>query len=97
MPIAPEAYAGGAWLVGPFATEAEADAWAARRLEAPWVHDVVEHAGAPYADVFLGDPGRRRALSAPAGRLTLRAPCRTLGAVMDRALDRLRSPFPPLA
>ena len=56
LPVTPAAYAGGAWLVGPFATEAAADAWAARALERPWVHDVVAHAGAQYADVFLGDP-----------------------------------------
>jgi len=56
LPVAPEAYAGGAWLVGPFATEAAADAWAARRLERPWVHDVIAHANAHFADVFLGDP-----------------------------------------
>ena len=56
LPLAPEAYAGGAWLVGPFATEGAADTWAARALERPWVHDVVAHAGAHYADVFLGDP-----------------------------------------
>ena len=56
LPVAPEAYAGGAWLVGPFPTEAAADAWAAGRLEHPWVHDVVAHAGAHYADVFPGDP-----------------------------------------
>lgn len=56
LPVAPDAYAGGAWLVGPFATDAAADAWAARRLERPWVHDVIDHAGARYADVFRGDP-----------------------------------------
>lgn len=56
LPVAPEAYGGGAWLVGPFATEAAADAWAAQRLARPWVHDVVAHAGAHFADVFLGDP-----------------------------------------
>ncbi len=56
LPVAPEAYAGGSWLVGPFATEAAADGWAARALERPWVHDVVAHAGAHYADVFRGDP-----------------------------------------
>ena len=56
LPVAAEAYAGGAWLVGPFATAAAADAWAAGRLERPWVHDVVAHAGAHYADVFVGDP-----------------------------------------
>ncbi|MFN2321868.1 MAG: hypothetical protein ABR510_02775 [Trueperaceae bacterium] len=56
LPVAPEAYAGGAWLVGPFPTEAAADAWAARVLQRPWVHDVVVHVGAPHADVFRGDP-----------------------------------------
>jgi hypothetical protein len=56
LPVTPDAYAGGAWLVGPFPTDAAADAWASGRLERPWVHDVVEHAGAHYADVFLGDP-----------------------------------------
>jgi len=56
LPVAPVAYAGGSWLVGPFATEGAADAWAAQRLARPWVHDVVAHAGAHYADVFLGDP-----------------------------------------
>lgn len=56
LPVAAEAYEGGAWLVGPFATEAAADAWAERRLARPWVHDVVAHAHAHFADVFLGDP-----------------------------------------
>lgn len=56
LPAAPTAYAGGAWLVGPFDAEAAADRWAAERLAPPWVHDVVPHAGAWYADVFLGDP-----------------------------------------
>lgn len=56
LPVEPDAYPGGAWLVGPFATEGAADAWAARALARPWVHDVVAHAGAHYADVFLGDP-----------------------------------------
>lgn len=56
LPVAPEAYAGGAWLVGPFATETAADAWASGRLARPWVHDVVAHAGGHFADVFLGDP-----------------------------------------
>lgn len=56
LPVGPDAYAGGAWLVGPFASDAAADAWAAHRLERPWVHDVVAHGGARFADVFLGDP-----------------------------------------
>ena len=56
LPVAPEAYAGGSWLVGPFATESEADAWAAHRLARPWVHDVVAQVGAHFADVVLGDP-----------------------------------------
>lgn len=55
-PRAPDAYGGGAWLVGPFRDEAAADAWAAARLVRPWVHDVVPHAGGWYADVFIGDP-----------------------------------------
>jgi hypothetical protein len=61
LPVAPAAYAGGAWLVGPFPSDAAADAWAARRLERPWVHDVVDHAGARYADVFRGDGDAPRA------------------------------------
>lgn len=56
LPVAPDAYAGGAWLVGPFADGAAADRWAADRLARPWVHDAVPHAGATYADVFVGDP-----------------------------------------
>lgn len=56
LPMAPDAYAAGAWLVGPFVDAAAADAWAATRLVRPWVHDVVDHAGATFADVFLGDP-----------------------------------------
>lgn len=63
LPVAPEAYAGGAWLVGPFAGPDAADAWAADALRPPWVHDVIEHAGAAHADVFVGDPDAR---SAPA-------------------------------
>lgn len=56
LPVAPDRYSGGAWLVGPFADADAAAAWAAARLAPPWVHDVVDHAGATYADVFPGDP-----------------------------------------
>ncbi len=55
FPVAPEAYAGGAWLVGPFPSVAAAHAWAAEHVRDPWVHDVLEHAGAVHADVFLGE------------------------------------------
>jgi hypothetical protein len=55
LPVAPDAYRGGAWLVGPFATVDEAHAWAAEAVHDPWVHDVVDHAGSVHADVFLGE------------------------------------------
>jgi hypothetical protein len=57
LPVAPDAYRGGAWLVGPFADGAAADAWAGRVLGPPWVHDVHRHGDDWYADVFVGDPG----------------------------------------
>jgi hypothetical protein len=57
LPVAPEDYSGRAWLVGPFADARAADAWAARALRPPWVHDVHRHGGAWYADAFVGDPG----------------------------------------
>ena len=56
LPVAPEAYGGGAWLVGPFPAAAAADAWAERNLRPPWVHDVHRHGDGWYADVFVGDP-----------------------------------------
>jgi len=56
LPVAPDAYRGGAWLVGPFRDEAAADAWAGRVLRPPWVPDVHRHGDAWYADVFVGDP-----------------------------------------
>ena len=56
LPMSPDAYRGGAWLVGPFRAEAAADAWAGRVLRPPWVHDVHLHGEQWYADVFVGDP-----------------------------------------
>jgi hypothetical protein len=56
LPVAPEAYRGGAWLVGPFVDGVAADGWAAGALRRPWVHDVHHHGGRVYADVFIGDP-----------------------------------------
>jgi len=56
LPVAPGDYGGGAWLVGPFADEGAADAWAGRALRPPWVHDVHRHGDSWYADVFVGDP-----------------------------------------
>jgi hypothetical protein len=56
LPVAPEAYAGGAWLVGPFPDAAAAAAWARERLAPPWVHDAIAHGNATFADVFVGDP-----------------------------------------
>jgi hypothetical protein len=56
LPVAPEAYRGGATLVGPFADAAAADAWAAGALRRPWVHDVHHDGPHVYADVFIGDP-----------------------------------------
>lgn len=56
LPVAPDAYRGGAWLVGPFRDETSADAWAGRTLRSPWVHDVHRHGADWYADVFVGDP-----------------------------------------
>jgi len=56
LPVPPDAYRGGAWLVGPFRDEAAADAWAGHTLRPPWVGDVHRHGDDWYADVFLGDP-----------------------------------------
>ncbi|MFO8150419.1 MAG: hypothetical protein R6T93_08985 [Trueperaceae bacterium] len=56
LPVSPDAYGGGAWLVGPFPDEAAADEWAGRALRPPWVHDLHRYADDWYADVFLGDP-----------------------------------------
>jgi hypothetical protein len=56
LPVAPEAYRGGAWLVGPFRDAAAADAWAASTLLRPWLHDVHHDGPHVYADVFVGDP-----------------------------------------
>jgi hypothetical protein len=54
LPQAPEVYTAGASLVGPFASEGAADAWARAHLTHPWVHDVVRWHGETYADVFNG-------------------------------------------
>jgi hypothetical protein len=56
LPVDPPSYRGGAWLVGPFPDVAAADAWGIATLRPPWVHDVHDHGGATFADVFIGDP-----------------------------------------
>ena len=56
LPQSVAEYRGGAWLVGPFRSEAETDGWARSSLTAGWVHDLHAHAGRYYADVFYADP-----------------------------------------
>ncbi len=55
LPVAPDAYRGGALVVGPFVDTAAAHAWAAEHVHDPWVHDVIDHAGGVHVDVFLGE------------------------------------------
>ena len=57
LPVAPDAYRGGSWLVGPFASPAAVDAWARTALRRPWVHDLHPAGETWFADVFVGDPG----------------------------------------
>jgi alanine-glyoxylate transaminase / serine-glyoxylate transaminase / serine-pyruvate transaminase len=59
LPVAPAAFRGGAWLVGPFEDEAAAAAWARAVVRPPWVHDLHTQEGASYVDVFVGDPDVR--------------------------------------
>lgn len=56
LPLPAAEYRGGAWLVGPFVDDAEADSWARQALAPGWVHDIDHHAGQTYVDVFFGDP-----------------------------------------
>lgn len=55
LPSAPDAYAGGDALVGPFPDEAAADAWARGAVAPPRTHDTLHHAGGWFCDVFVGD------------------------------------------
>jgi len=56
LPLTPAEYRSGAWLVGPFDDADAVDRWARGALARGWVHDLHEHAGRCYADVFCGDP-----------------------------------------
>ena len=55
VPVAPDAWQGGAVLVGPFPDEAAAEAWRERTVTPPWLGDPLPHAGAWYVDVFDGE------------------------------------------
>lgn len=57
LPAAPAAYHGGDGMVGPFADQADADAWAREHVAPPRVHDTVVLGGAWFCDVFPGEPG----------------------------------------
>lgn len=61
-PRSPESWSGQPCLVGAFADEAAARAWAAT-LPAGWFGDAMPHAQAWYVDVFASDDDTLRALS----------------------------------
>ena len=55
LPLAPQAYEGGDAVVGPFRAEGAADAWAARSVTPPRVHDAFGSGSVWFCDVFRGD------------------------------------------
>jgi hypothetical protein len=56
-PVAPEAWQAGAALVGPFAAEADADAWGREHVDprSGFVFDTLPYARAWFCDVFRGE------------------------------------------
>ncbi|MEX2502299.1 MAG: hypothetical protein WD336_07975 [Trueperaceae bacterium] len=55
LPTPPDAWAGEIALVGPFATQAEAEAWPAGRLPDQLIADPVPYRGVWFCDVFRSD------------------------------------------
>jgi hypothetical protein len=56
LPVAPERYRGGAFLVGPFATEAQADEWGADHAVATLSYDVFSLGAPPVGRPTNGSP-----------------------------------------
>lgn len=59
--VPPGGWRGDARVVGPFDTQADAEAWADRRVERPLVGDPFPNEGAWFVDVFPGDEEMVRA------------------------------------
>lgn len=59
--VAPDAWRGDPRVVGPFDTQAAAEAWVDRRVERPLVGDPFPHEGTWFVDVFPGDEEMVRA------------------------------------
>jgi hypothetical protein len=59
--VPPDRWRGDARVVGPFATQAQAEAWADRRVERPLLGDPFPQDGAWFVDVFPGDEEMVRA------------------------------------